>query len=132
MNGVQKSIVLSGFTMAITSILLLTIGNNAFALEYTNEQCGVSIQYNEDWQVENDDYKSERLRSFVTIFPDPDDIFNLIYMNIWDISNYREKTIEYVSEIFAPLESEDEIKIDVMQNNIIEVGGFSAQKLVYS
>ena len=132
MNGVQKSIVLTGFTMAITSILLLTIGNNAFALEYTNEQCGVSIQYNEDWQVENDDYKSERLRSFVTIFPDPDDIFNLIYMNIWDISNYREKTIEYVSEIFVPLESGDEIKIDVMQNNIIEVGGFSAQKLVYS
>ncbi|MGH9982211.1 MAG: hypothetical protein ACRD6U_11745 [Nitrososphaeraceae archaeon] len=132
MNGVQKSIVLSGFTMAITSILLLTIGNNAFALEYTNEQCGVSIQYNEDWQVENDDYKSERLRSFVTIFPDPDDIFNLIYMNIWDISNYREKTIEYLSEIFAPLESGDEIKIDVMQNNIIEVGGFSAQKLVYN
>ena len=64
----QKSIVLTGFIMAITSILLLTIGNNAFALEYTNEQCGVSIQYNEDWQVENDDYKSKRLRSFVTIF----------------------------------------------------------------
>ena len=132
MNGVQKSIVLTGFTMAITSMLLFTLVTIAFAVEYSNEQCGVSIQYNEDWQVENDDYKSERLRSFVTIFPDPDDIFNLIYMNIWDISNYQEKTIEYVSEIFAPLESGDEIKIDVMQNNIIEVGGFSAQKLAYS
>jgi hypothetical protein len=44
MNEVQKSIVLTGFSMAITSILLLTIGTHTFAIEYTNEKCGVSFQ----------------------------------------------------------------------------------------
>jgi hypothetical protein len=130
MNKVQK-FVLIGFTMAITSIILLTIGNTAFAIEYTNEKCGVSIQYPKDWQVENDDYKSEGLRSFVTISPDSDDVLNDFSIRIWDISDYREKTIEYVSEIFTP-ESTEEIKNDVIQNNIIEVGGFPAQKLASS
>jgi hypothetical protein len=130
MNRVQK-FVLIGFTMAITSIVLITIENNAFAIEYTNEQCGVSIQYPEDWKVENDDYKGEGLRSFVTISPDSDDVLTDFSIRIWDISDYREKTIEYVSQIFTP-ESTEEIKNDVIQSNIIEVGGFPAQKLAYS
>jgi len=132
MNKVQSSIVLLGFTTAITSIILLTIGNHAFAIEYTNEKCGVSIQYNEEWEVENSDLKTEKLRSFATISPDPDDIFNQIYLRVWDISNYREKTIEYVSDIFAPPEWGDEIKTDVIQDNVIQVEGFPAQKLAYS
>jgi hypothetical protein len=131
MNGVQTSIVLTGFTMAITSIILLTIGNYAFAIEYQHEKCGVSIQYPKDWKVENDDYRGEGLRSFVTISPDSDDVLNDFSIRIWDISDYREKTIEYVSEIFTP-ESIEEIITDVIQNNIIEVGGFPAQKLAYS
>ena len=131
MNKVQKSIVLV-FTIAIASILLFTtIENNVFAIEYTNEKCGVSIQYPEDWQVENDDYKSEGLRSFVTISPDSDDVLDDFSIRIWDISDYREKTIEYVSEIFTP-ESTEGIINNVIQNNIIEVGGFPAQKLAYS
>ena len=129
MNRVQKSIVLTGFTMAIISIILLTIGTHAFAIQYTNEKCGVSIQYNEEWGVENDDYKSEGLRSFATISPDPDDIFNQIYLEIWDISNYSEKTIEYLSEIFRPFEEDTES--GVIQDDILEVGGFPAQKLAY-
>ena len=133
--GGLKSIflfLLLGFTTAITSIILLTIGNHAFAIEYTNEKCGVSIQYNEEWEVENSDLKTEKLRSFATISPDPDDIFNQIYLRVWDISNYREKTIEYVSDIFAPPEWGDEIKTDVIQDNVIQVEGFPAQKLAYS
>jgi hypothetical protein len=76
MNGVQKPIVLTGFTLAITSIILLTIGNLVFAIEYTNEKCGVSVKYNEKWDVENSDLKTEKTRSFATISPVPDDIFN--------------------------------------------------------
>jgi hypothetical protein len=132
MNRVQKSIVLTGFTMAIISIILLTIGNHAFAIQYTNEKCGVSIQYNEEWEVENDDYKTEKLRSFIDISPDPDDFSNQISIRIWDISDYREKTIEYVSEIFTPDVSVEEIKTDVIQDSIIQIGDFPAQKLAYS
>ena len=118
---------LTGFTLAITSIILLTIGNYPFAIEYTNEKCGVSISYNEDWEVENDDFKGEALRSFVTISPDPDDVLNQFSVRIWDISDYREKTIEYVSEIFRP--SEDDTESGVIQDDILEVGGLPAQKL---
>ena len=96
---------------------------------YTNEKCGVSIQYPEEWKVENDDYKGEGLRSFVDISPDPDDISNQISIRIWDISDYREKTIEYVSEVFTPLE--DDTETGVIQDDIIQVGVFPAQKLAY-
>ena len=45
------------------------------------------------------------------------------------ISNYSEKTIEYVSEIFRPFEEDTES--GVIQDDILEVGGFPAQKLAY-
>ncbi|MGH9982065.1 MAG: hypothetical protein ACRD6U_10990 [Nitrososphaeraceae archaeon] len=96
---------------------------------YTNEKCGVSIQYPEEWEVENDDYKTEKLRSFIDISPDPDDFSNQISIGIWDISDYTEKTIEYISEVFRPLE--DDSETGVIQDDIIQVGGFPAQKLAY-
>ena len=127
MNGVQKSIVLTGFTMAITSIIiLLTIGNHAFAIEYTNEKCGISINYPKDWKAEDVDYKIEGMRPIVEFSPDSD---NQVSIDLWDISDYGEKTIEYVSEIFRPLEEDTES--GVIQDDILEVGGFPAQKLAY-
>ena len=60
MDAIIQKFVLIGFTMAITSIVLITVGNNAFAIEYTNEKCGVSIQYPEEWEVENQDYKNDK------------------------------------------------------------------------
>ena len=48
MNRVQESFVLTGFTIAITSIFLITIGNNAFGVEYTNytsEKYGIQFEY---------------------------------------------------------------------------------------
>lgn len=131
MDKVQQSTVLLGFTMAIMSMFMTAVVTNVFALEYTNEKCGVSFQHPEEWQVENDDYKTEGLRSFVDISPDSDDVLNIFSIRIWDFSDYREKTIEYVSEIFTP-DSTEEIKTDVIENNIIEVGSFPAQKLAYS
>ena len=126
MNGVQKSIVLTGFTMAITSIILLTIGNHAFAIEYTNEKCGISINYPKDWKAEDVDYKIEGLRPIVDFSPDSD---NQVSIDLWDISDFGEKTIEYVSEIFRPLEEDTES--GVIQDDILEVGGFPAQKIAY-
>ena len=126
MIKVQK-FVLIGFTMAITSIiLLLTIGNPAFAIEYTNEKCGISINYPKDWKAEDVDYKIEGMRPIVDFSPDSD---NQVSIDLWDISDYGEKTIEYISEIFRPLEEDTES--GVIQDDISEVGGFPAQKLAY-
>jgi hypothetical protein len=131
MNKVQKFVLIE-ITMAITFSMVLTIGNPAFGIEYTNEKCGVSIPYHKDWQVENNDYKAENLKSIITITPDPDDVLTQIYINIWDISHHGENTIEYVSKIFTPVDSGEEIKTEVIQDNIIHVGDFSAQKLAYN
>ena len=54
MNRVQKSLVLTVFTMAITSIFLLTIGNQAFAVEYSNytsEKYGIQFEYPSTWDL---------------------------------------------------------------------------------
>ena len=90
MNKVKK-FVLIGFTMAITSIILVTIGNNALAIEYTNEKCVISINYPKDWKAEDVDYKSEGIRSIVDFSPDSD---NQVSIDLWDISDFGEKTIE--------------------------------------
>jgi hypothetical protein len=60
---------------------------------------------------------------------DPDDIFNQNYLKVGDSSDYREITIEYVSEIFRPLEEDTES--GVIEDDISEVGGFPAQKLAF-
>jgi hypothetical protein len=130
MKNVQKPIVIIVSLIAV--MFLFTAGNDVFAIEYSNEKCGVSIQHPEDWEVENNDYKAEKLRSVVDIYPDPENYLNEISINIWDISDYKEKTIEYVSEIFEPFFDEGGFESDVIQDNIIQIGGFPAQKLAYS
>ena len=126
----RVQIVLTCFTIVVSSIFLMNIGNLAFAIEY--EKCGVTVQYPEGWKAENDDYQAEKLRSFVNLYPDPNDFSNLISIKIWDISDYRQKTIEYVSEIFALPDSGGGIEITPIRNDITQVGGFPAQKAAYS
>jgi PsbP-like protein len=125
MHRVQKSIVLIA-TFAVTSLFLFTIENHAFAIEYTNEKCGISINYPKDWKAEDVDYKIEGMRPIVEFSPNS---YNQVSIDLWDISDYGEKTIEYVSEIFRPLEEDTES--GVIQDEISEVGGFPAQKLAY-
>jgi hypothetical protein len=126
-------VLLSTISLITIFSLSVIISNPIFAQKtmqtYTNVKCGVSIQYPEEWEVENDDYKTEKLRSFIDISPDPDDFSNQISIGIWDIADYTEKTIEYISEVFRPLE--DDTETGVIQDDIIQVGGFPAQKLAY-
>jgi hypothetical protein len=133
MNKVKELVVIVIFTMVFSSMLMITIENpHAFAIEYSNEKCGVSFQYQKDWKIENNDYKDEKMRSFVTIYPDPNDVTNHITLKIYDISDYSEKTIEYVSEVFKPDDYLGEIETHLIQNDIIQVNGFPAQKLAYT
>src|SRR5215203_4362090 len=70
MNKVQQ-FVLTGFTMAITSIFLMTIGNHAFAIEYknyTSEKYKIKFYYPSDWTVTE---KTSRFDSGVDISIEP-------------------------------------------------------------
>ncbi|HEX6294193.1 MAG TPA: PsbP-related protein [Nitrososphaeraceae archaeon] len=133
MNKLKELVVIVTFTMVFSSMLMIIIENpHVFAIEYSNEKCGVSFQYQKEWKVENDDYKTESVRSFVTIYPNPDDNTNQIAIKIYDISDYNEKTIEYVSEVFKPDDYLGEIETHILQDDIIQVNGFPAQRLAYS
>ena len=101
---------------------------------YTNEKCGISINYPNDWKAENVDYKIEGIRPIVNIFPALDDTDNQVSIDLWDISDYRQKTIEYVSEIKrGSVEMGEELgeEVTIMQDEVLEIGGFPTQKLVY-
>ena len=123
--------------IAIFSISVI-ISNPIFAQKsmqtYPNEKCGISINYPKDWKAENVDYKSEGIRPIVNISPDLDDTENQVSINLWDISDYREKTIEYVSEVKrGSVEMGEELgeEVTIMQDEVLEIGGFPTQKLVY-
>jgi|SRR5215211_6496978 len=54
MERVQESIVLASLTITITSMFILIVGNNAFAVEYTNytsEKYKIQFDYPSDWIV---------------------------------------------------------------------------------
>jgi hypothetical protein len=54
MNRVQQSIVLIGFSMSITSMYMMTVGTNVFAIEYTNytsEKYKIQFEYPSNWTV---------------------------------------------------------------------------------
>jgi hypothetical protein len=82
--------------------------------------------------LKNGKYKVEKLRSFVYIYPDSDDVFNSISIRIWDISDYAKKTIEFVSEVFQPYYNEGGFEHHVLINKITKIGGFPSQALAYS
>ena len=49
MNKVKELIVIVIFTMVFSSMLMITIeSHHVFAMEYSNEKCGVSFQYQKD------------------------------------------------------------------------------------
>ncbi len=55
----------------------MTTGNNVFAIAYTYEKCDVSIQYPEDWTVEESDVVADKIRYLANFFPKDD---FLVYM----------------------------------------------------
>lgn len=134
MDKVKELVVIVTFTMVFLSMLMMIIIENppVFAIEYSNEKCGVSFQYQKDWKVENDHNKTESIRSFVTIYPDPADDTNKITIKIYDISDYSEKTIEYIAEVFKPDDYLADIETHLIQNDIIQINDFNSQKLAYS
>lgn len=134
MNRVQKSIVLTGFTTAITSILLLTIGNNAFAIEYTkytSENYGIQFEYPSNWQLTE---KTSR-------FDDGPDIRIESGTNQFDIYRYDDPendlgalNVETASNnVLNGLLSIDDFNAKIIENqSYIFLGGHRAQTFLIS
>jgi len=98
MNVVQESIVLTGFTIAITSIFLMSIGNNAFGIEYTNytsEKYKIQFQYPSDWTVTE---KTSRFESGEDISVNPPSLskgsFKILYGDEDLVTDYGSSDIQ--------------------------------------
>jgi hypothetical protein len=122
MNKVQK-FVLGGFTTVITSIILLTIGNNAFAVEYTNytsEKYKIKFDYPSDWTVTE---KISRFDSGPDINIESPTLskgsFNIVYDDEDLITELGASDIETTT--YSMLESETRGKYDI---KIIEKPSF--------
>ena len=130
MNSVQQLIVLIGFTMAITSIILLTIENPAFAIEYINEKCGVSLQYPEGWTGEDSAFVSKDItvKSLANFSPQDDNID--VSINIDDTEIAKKSTGE-LSEFLRDyaISYPDSTIID---SGITEINGFQTHKIAYT
>jgi len=102
MNKVQKFVLL-GFTTLMTSIILLTIGNNAFAVEfknYTSEKYKIQFEHPSEWIVTE---KTSRFDKFgdLTIRSGKlgGEIFNIDYFDDL-ISGFRSSAIEKATTNF--------------------------------
>ena len=123
MKKVQQSIVLTGVTMAISSIFLLTIGNPAFAVEYTNytsEKYKIQFEYPSDWIVTE---KTSRFESGADVSIDPPSLskglFNILYGDDDLVTDYGSSDIE--SATYNVLESQTQGTYEV---RIIEKPSF--------
>ena len=106
----------------------ITIGNHAFAIEYTNEKCGVSINYPKDWKVENQDYIVEdKSKTNSRYSSGEDDIFALdITFGIFQITEKKQVNYESEENLFDHLKRIQNLEY----KDIIEINGFPTQKLL--
>ncbi len=82
----------------ITSLVLVTSFYEGFSqLEntYTNEKCDISIQYPEDWTVEESDIAVKDLKTLADFTPEDDFLLFGVYIEIENFGLYK-KSMEGV------------------------------------
>jgi hypothetical protein len=122
------------FLVAVTSLVLGTSFHESFSeLEntYTNEKCGVSIKYPEDWTVEESDFVFKDQSKELAEFSPEDD--PLLYGVSIQIQNFglAKKSMGEISEFqrdFATAYPDSTI----IHSGITEINGFPTHKIVYS
>ncbi len=118
--------------VAVTSLVLGISFDESFSeLEntYTNEKCGISIQYPKDWTVEESNYKYEDKSKTIADFQsEDDDIYGLdIEIENYGLSKYSMSDIaeETGFETLLP-------DSKIIYSGTGEINGFPTYKLIYS
>jgi hypothetical protein len=120
------------FLTAITSLILAMSFNEGFSeLEntYTNEKCGISIQYPKDWVATESDYIFEDKSKTIADFQSEDeDIYGLdIEIENFGLSQYSMSDIaeETGFETLLPDST-------LIHSGIGEINGFPTYKIIYT
>ena len=122
------------FLLSIMTIMSLIFGTSPIFAEklentYTNEKCGISINYPKDWKVTESDYVFEdKSKTLVDIQSGKDDIFaldlsienfGLAKKSLGDISEFEQEFV---------LSSPD---ANILESTITKINGFSTHKIAY-
>jgi hypothetical protein len=118
----------------ITSLILLISFYEGFSqLEntYTDEKCGISIQYPEDWTVEDSDIAVKDLKTLATFSPEDDFLLFGVYIEIENFGLYK-KSMEGVSEFQKDLATYALPESTIIESIVTEINGFPTHKMVYT
>ncbi len=123
-------IVLS-FLVVATSLVLETSFDKVFSeLEntYTNEKCGVSIQYPKDWTVEEKGYTSDLIKTIAQFQSTDNDIYGLdISIQNFGLSQYSMEEIAEEQGFEGLLPSST-----LIHSGITDINGFPAYEFIHT
>jgi hypothetical protein len=123
----RVQIVLTCFTIVVSSIFLMNVGNLAFAIVYTNVKCGVSLEYPEGWTGEDSDIvtKDNTMKVLATFSPQDDYID--VGINI-DNTGIAKKSTDELSEFLRDYAASWPDS-SVIESKITEINGFPTHKI---
>lgn len=120
------------FLIAVTLIALGSSYDKILAeLEntYTNEKCGVSIQYPKDWVATESDFVFEDKSKTVVDFQTEDDDINTLSFSIENIG-LAKKSIAGISEWYKDY-GVTSSESGIVSSEITQINGFPAHKIIY-
>lgn len=114
------------------SLTTITFAQNPqLSKTYSNSMCGLSINYPDNWIVEESDFKTGNLYSMAEIKPNTSEGFkSILDLDAEGISFYRDKSIEGIADFMKFYHAHD-MGDTILQSNRIDIQGSPAHEIVY-
>ena len=121
--------------IAISDRILSNSYGQALEKTYTNQKCGISIQYPSDWKSEDytsDDGPGHVINNIVEFQPNNSEGFhNVVGIELNDISTLSDKSFAAIKEFEVVYYRQMSHIGKVETSEITQMAGYPAQKLVY-
>lgn len=124
--------IILSFLVVVTSLVLGISFEDSFAeLEntYTNEKCGVSLQYPKDWVATESNYVFEDKSKTIADFQSEDDDINTLSFSIENIG-LAKKSMAGISEWYKDY-GVTSSESGIVSSEITQINGFPAHKIIY-
>ena len=127
-------------SVALSDRILLNSYGQTLEKTYTNQKCGISIQYPSDWKIDENllEYKPEDIINFIVeLQPDNNEGFkNIVAIELDDISTstYPDKSFASVKdyEEWSISDDEKENFVKVEKSESTQLAGYPAEKIVWN
>ena len=125
-------------SIAISDRILLNSYGQTLDKTYTNQRCGISIQYPSDWKSEDytsDDGPGHVINYIVEFQPNNSEGFNnVVGIELNDISTLSDKSFAGVKDFERSSLSDDQqsLLVRVEKLETTKIAGYPAEKIVYN